>query len=54
MRLIDAAEAAGLIGRREIDVRPLITSTLPLAEAEEAFATAADKRRGMKIQLSFA
>ena len=48
------AQAAGLIGRREIDVRPLITATLPLAEAEEAFATAADKRRGMKIQLSFA
>ncbi|WP_137176503.1 L-idonate 5-dehydrogenase [Roseomonas sp. AR75] len=45
--------AAGLIARREIDVRPLITATRPLAEAEAAFALAADRRAAMKVQLSF-
>jgi L-idonate 5-dehydrogenase len=46
--------AAGLIARREIDVRPLITATRPLAEAQAAFALAADRRAAMKVQLSFA
>lgn len=45
--------AAGLIARRAIDVRPLITATRPLAEAEAAFALAADRRAAMKVQLSF-
>jgi L-idonate 5-dehydrogenase len=48
------AQAAGLIARREIDVRPLITATRPLAEAEAAFALAADRRAAMKVQLAFA
>jgi L-idonate 5-dehydrogenase len=48
------AQAAGLIARREIDVRPLITATRPLAEAEAAFALAADRSAAMKVQLSFA
>lgn len=46
--------AARLIGTREIDVRPLITATRPLAEAAAAFELAADRRRSMKVQLSFA
>lgn len=46
--------AAGLIATRAIDVRPLITATRPLAEAEAAFALAADRRAAMKVQLSFA
>jgi len=46
-------QAAGLIARREIDVRPLITATRKLAEAEAAFALAADRRAAMKVQLSF-
>jgi L-idonate 5-dehydrogenase len=45
--------AAGLIARREIDVRPLITATRPMAEAEAAFVLAADRRAAMKVQLSF-
>ena len=45
--------AAGLIARREIDVRPLITATRPLAEAEAAFLLAADRRAAMKVQLRF-
>lgn len=47
------ALAAGLIARREIDVRPLITATRPLDEADAAFALAADRRAAMKVQLSF-
>jgi len=46
--------AAGLIARREVDVRPLITATRPLADAEAAFNLAADRRAAMKVQLSFA
>jgi L-idonate 5-dehydrogenase len=45
--------AARLIGSRAIDVRPLITATRPLAEAEAAFNLAADRRQSMKVQLSF-
>jgi L-idonate 5-dehydrogenase len=48
------AEAARLIAGRAIDVRPLITATRPLAEAQAAFALAADRRRAMKVQLDFA
>jgi L-idonate 5-dehydrogenase len=45
--------AAGLIARRAIDVRPLITATRPLEQAEAAFALAADRRAAMKVQISF-
>ena len=45
--------AAQLIATRAIDVRPLITATRPLAEAEAAFTLAADRRAAMKVQLSF-
>jgi L-idonate 5-dehydrogenase len=48
------AEAARLIAGRAIDVRPLITTTRPLAEAQAAFVLAADRRRAMKVQLEFA
>ena len=44
--------AAGLIATRAIDVRPLITATRPLEEAEATFALAADRRAAMKVQLS--
>ncbi len=36
-----------------IDVAPLITQTLPLAEAETAFRTAGDRSRAMKVQIAF-
>ncbi len=45
--------AARLIATREIDVRPLITATRPLAEAVTAFDLAADRRASMKVQLAF-
>jgi L-idonate 5-dehydrogenase len=37
-----------------IDVKPLITHTVPLAEAESAFAIANDRSAAMKAQIAFA
>jgi L-idonate 5-dehydrogenase len=37
-----------------IDVKPLITHTLPLERAEEAFRIASDRSRAMKAQITFA
>ena len=47
-------EAAELIGRRAIDVRPLLSEVLPYADAVAAFALAGDKSKAMKVQLAFA
>ena len=45
-------ERAGrLIASRQIDVRPMITSTYPLADAVEAFRAASDRSRSCKVQL---
>ena len=46
--------AVELIGRRRIDVAPLLTATLPFESAREAFELAADRGRAMKVQLTFA
>jgi L-idonate 5-dehydrogenase len=47
------AQAARLIGARRIDVRPLISATLPFTQAVEAFELASDRARAMKVQLAF-
>ncbi len=47
------ATAVALISDGAIDVAPLLTAVLPLAEATPAFELAADKRRSMKVQLAF-
>lgn len=47
------AQAIDFIGKREIDVRPLITDTIPIARAVEAFELAGDRKRAMKVHLSF-
>lgn len=47
------AEAVGLIGRRRIDVAPLLTATLPLTRARDAFELAGDRSRSVKVQLAF-
>ena len=47
------ATAVALISDGAIDVAPLLTAVLPLAEATPAFELAADKRRTMKVQLAF-
>jgi L-idonate 5-dehydrogenase len=47
------ALAVALIGSGLVDVMPLLTETIPLAQAHEAFALAADRKRAMKVQLAF-
>lgn len=42
-----------LLGKRLIDVRPLISATFPMAEAKAAFDLASDRSRAMKVQLAF-
>lgn len=43
-----------MLAKRLINVRPLITQTLPVAEARAAFDLASDRSRAMKVQLAFA
>jgi L-idonate 5-dehydrogenase len=47
------AVAARMIESRRIDVRPLLSDVLPLAQAENAFKLASDRRRAMKVQIDF-
>ncbi|CAM3926171.1 L-idonate 5-dehydrogenase [Paracoccus yeei] len=48
------AEAVRLIGSRAIDVRPIISHSLPLDRAREAFDLAGDRSIACKVQLTFA
>ncbi|MFN3854701.1 MAG: L-idonate 5-dehydrogenase [Phreatobacter sp.] len=48
------AMAVDMIGARRIDVRPLISATLPMERAVEAFELASDRSRAMKVQIAFA
>ncbi|KKX32092.1 L-idonate 5-dehydrogenase [Rhizobium sp. LC145] len=47
------AIAADLIGRREIDVRPIISHTFPIDQAVAAFEQAGDRTAACKVQLTF-
>jgi L-idonate 5-dehydrogenase len=47
------ALAVALIGGGLVDVMPLLTATVPLAAANDAFALAADRQKAMKVQLAF-
>jgi L-idonate 5-dehydrogenase len=47
------ALAARLIREGRINVKPIITATLPIERAVEAFELAADRRTQMKVQLTF-
>jgi L-idonate 5-dehydrogenase len=47
------ALAVALSGGGLVDVMPLLTETIPLARANEAFALAADRSKAMKVQLAF-
>ncbi len=46
--------AVELMAKRLVDVRPLLTATLPFEQAVEAFDLASDRTRAMKVQLAFA
>jgi L-idonate 5-dehydrogenase len=48
------AVGVSLMQKRLIDVRPLITHTVPLAQAEDAFRLASDRSQAMKAQIVFA
>ena len=45
--------ALDYLGKGLIDVKPLISATLPFAAAREAFELATDRSRSMKVQLAF-
>ena len=47
------ATGVGLMQKGLIDVKPLITHTLPLDRAEEAFTLASDRTQAMKAQIAF-
>ena len=45
--------AVGLINKRLVDLKPLVSATLPYRDAGRAFALAADRTQSMKVLLSF-
>ena len=47
------AVAVELINKRLVDLKPLISATLPYRDAGRAFALAADRSQSMKVLLSF-
>ena len=47
------ALAVEMLAKGLIDVKPLISATLPLERAREAFDLASDRSRAMKVQLAF-
>jgi len=47
------ALAVDLMGKGLVDVKPLISATLPAERAVEAFALASDRTKAMKVQLAF-
>lgn len=46
--------AVELMGSGRVDVKPLVTETMPIADANAAFLLASDRKQAMKVQLSFA
>ena len=47
------AEAVHLMGHGMINVKPLITATLPFTEARQAFELAGDRLQSIKVQIIF-
>lgn len=45
--------AVSLINQRLVDLKPLVSATLPFRDAGRAFALAADRSQSMKVVLSF-
>jgi len=45
--------AVDLMGQGLVDVKPLLSETLPFERAAEAFELASDRSRAMKVQLAF-
>lgn len=51
---VEFAEAVQMIGSRAIDPTPMITATFPADQAHQAFETARDRARSVKVQITFA
>lgn len=51
---LEYAQAARLIREKRVDVRPIISATLPMERVSEALTIARDRTAQMKVQLSFA
>ena len=47
------ALAVEFINRRRVDLKPLLTEVMPLAQAKEAFDLASDRSKAMKVQIAF-
>jgi len=47
------ALAVDLINQRRVDPRPLLTGIFPLEDTVQAFRTAGDRSRSMKVQIAF-
>jgi L-idonate 5-dehydrogenase len=45
--------AVDLIAKEAVDLSPLVTATLPLDSADEAFRLASDRAQSMKVQIAF-
>jgi len=45
--------AVDLINRRRVDLAPLLSGTVPLAQAEAGFKLASDRSKAMKVQIAF-
>ena len=48
------ALAVRLINEGPVDLSPVVTHTLPMSRAREAFEFASDRQRAMKVLLDFA
>jgi L-idonate 5-dehydrogenase len=47
------AQAVALLASGRLDVSPLLTEVVPLADAVRAFELATDRSRAMKVQIGF-
>ena len=47
------ALAVDLINNKRVNLKPLLTEVLPLAQAKQAFDLASDRSRAMKVQIAF-
>lgn len=45
--------AVDMINKRRVDLKPLLTEVVPLAEAKRAFELAGDRSKAMKVQIGF-
>ena len=50
----ESATGIALMQKGLMDVKPLITQTVPLSDAEQAFKLASDRSQAMKAQIQFA